>query len=98
MPKDEAAESPRSYYTATTESLTEDEQVQEGEQVQIVHAVPLPLRAPDTKARPRTLHVPGQASCQKDYFGTRATWLSEAGYCDANGHAVAVSVKELKKK
>lgn len=100
LPKGEAAESPRSYYTATTESLPEDEQVQEGEQVQIVHAVPLPLRAPDTKARPRTLHVPGQASCQKDYFGTRATWLSEAGYCDANGHAVAVSVHclSLKKK
>lgn len=99
LPKCEAAESPRSYYTATTESLSEDEQVEEGEQVQIVYAVPLPLPAArDIKARPRTPHVPGQALSEKDYFGTRATWLSEAGYCDANGHAVAVSVHYLIKK
>ncbi|KIR52866.1 hypothetical protein I315_04729 [Cryptococcus gattii Ru294] len=94
LPKCEAAESPRSYYTATTESLSEDEQVEEGEQVQIVYAVPLPLPAArDIKARPRTPHVPGQALSEKDYFGTRATWLSEAGYCDANGHAVATSAR-----
>lgn len=96
LPKCEVAESPRSYYTATTEPLPEDEQVEEGEQVQIVYPVPLPLPAArDMNARPRTPHVPGQALSQKDYFGTRATWLSEAGYCDANGHAVAVSVHYL---
>ncbi|KAE8542902.1 hypothetical protein D1P53_000965 [Cryptococcus gattii VGV] len=94
FPQGEAAESPRSYYTATTEPLAEDEQVEEGEQVQIVYPVPLPLPAGlDIKARPRTPYVPGQALCQTDYFGTRATWLSEAGYCDANGHAVATSAR-----
>lgn len=99
LPKCEVAESPRSYYTVTTEPLPEDEQVEEGEQVQIVYPVPLPLPAArDMNARPRTPNVLGEALSQKDYFGTRATWLSEAGYCDANGHAVAVSVHYLSKK
>lgn len=97
-----AAESSRwSYcnYTTTTEPLAEDEQVEEEEQVQIVYPV-APRRFPprDTAfPRPRrTLHVPHYpALSERDYFGTRATWLSEEGYCDASGHAVAVSVMSL---
>lgn len=99
-------------YTTTTEPLPEDEQVEEEEQVQIVYPiVPRPLPPRDKKVRPsKTPHVTvamamavavGAAGyrrlSERDYFGTRATWLSEKGYCDASGHAVAVSETTIKK-
>lgn len=86
--------------------------MEEEEQVQIVYPiVPRPLPPRDKKVRPsKTPHVTvamamavavGAAGfrrlSERDYFGTRATWLSEKGYCDASGHAVAVSETTIKK-
>ncbi|OXG11902.1 hypothetical protein C367_06371 [Cryptococcus neoformans Ze90-1] len=103
-----SSSSSKSYYnyTTTTEPLPEDEQVEEEEQVQIVYPiVPRPLPPRDKKVRPsKTPHVTvamavavGAAGyrrlSERDYFGTRATWLSEKGYCDASGHAVATSAR-----
>lgn len=85
--------------------------MEEEEQVQIVYPiVPRPLPPRDKKVRPsKTPHMTvamavamGAAGyrrlSERDYFGTRATWLSEKGYCDASGHAVAVSEQPLKNK
>lgn len=106
-----SSSSSKSYYnyTTTTEPLPEDEQVEEEEQVQIVYpVVPRLLPPRDKKVRPsRTPHVAVAVavaaagyprSSERDYFGMRATWLSEKGYCDASGHAVAVSEQPLKNK
>lgn len=81
--------------------------MEEEEQVQIVYPiVPRPLPPRDKKVRPsKTPHMTvavGAAGyrrlSERDYFGTRATWLSEKGYCDASGHAVAVSETTIKKQ
>lgn len=106
-----SSKSYHNYYTTTTEPLPEDEQVEEEEQVQIVYPiVPRPLPPRDKKIRPsKTPHMTvamavamGAAGyrrlSERDYFGTRATWLSEKGYCDASGHAVAVSETTIKKQ